>query len=227
MPSDADRAADPIEKFERWYAEAQPGAPRQGPGAYLASALYGLLRRASALAFQSANPFRPDVATLATVAPDGRPSARSVLFRGIVEGGFSFYTDYESNKGRELESNPSAVMVFYWSLPPRQVRVDGIASKLSREYALKDWQGRSRQNQAAAAAVTQSSIIGSREEYERSKQQTEEAYSGRSIPCPDSWGGYALVPDRIEFWEGRLDWLHERERYTLDDGRWERVRLAG
>jgi pyridoxamine 5'-phosphate oxidase len=227
MLNRANPAADPLEKFQRWYSEAQPGNRRGGLMAYPVSAVYGLLRRTLSLAFQSANLFRPDVATFATVASDNTPSARSVLFKGIVEGGFSFYTDYESDKGKELDANPSATMVFYWSLPPRQVRIDGKVEKLSRAYALKDWQGRTRENQAASAAVRQSIIISGREELEEKKRLIEHTYESTPIPCPESWGGYTLVPNKIEFWQGRYDWLHDRERYILNKERWERVQLAG
>jgi pyridoxamine 5'-phosphate oxidase len=220
------RATDPFEKFHRWYSEAQTGKQKNGPIRYLVSAVFGLLRRAISLIFNSANLFRPDIATLATVAPDNKPSARSVLFRGIVEGGFSFYTDYESDKGRELDLNSSAVMLFYWSLPPRQVRIDGNVKKLSREHAKNYWESRTRANQAASAAVRQSSIISGREELLEKKRHIEETYRDKPIPCPDSWGGYSLVPDKIEFWEGKFDWLHSRERYILNNGRWYRVQLA-
>lgn len=226
MIDDDDAATDPLEKFDRWYSQARAGKEEGGFLGLLESTVFGLLRRALSRTFRSANLFRPDVATLATVAADGNPSARSVLFQGIVEGGFSFYTDYESGKGRELELNPSAVMLFYWSLPPRQVRIDGHVEKLSREDAKSYWESRTRDNQAAAAAITQSSIISGREELLEKKRRIEETYRGKPIPCPESWGGYSLVPDKIEFWQGRLDWLHERERYISSQGRWKRVHLA-
>ena len=217
---------DPIERFHRWYSEAQPGGGRRGLSQRLAYVIYAVLRRAVPLVFQSANLFRPDVATLATVGPGNRPSARSVLFQGVVDGGFSFYTDYQSDKGRELDANPSAVMLFYWSLPPRQVRIDGHVVELSRERAAAYWATRTRANQAASASVTQSSVVSGRHELLERKRQIEEAYRDAPIPCPNAWGGYALVPDRIEFWEGSRDWVHHRERFTLRDGRWERAVVA-
>ncbi len=119
MLNDNTAPADPFKKFLVWYSEAQTGRGRKVSKTYLlVSAGFGLLRRVFSVIFPWSNVFRPDVATLATVTPDNKPSARSVLFTGLVEGGFSFYTDYESDKGKELGLNPSAVMLFYWSFPP-------------------------------------------------------------------------------------------------------------
>ncbi|MDJ0866294.1 MAG: pyridoxamine 5'-phosphate oxidase [Myxococcota bacterium] len=226
MADREEAAGDPLEKFQRWYAEAQTGVAGKRIERRIASAAFALLRKAIPLVSSSANLFRPDVATLATVDANDAPAARSVLFRGLVEGGFSFYTDYESSKGRELERNPSAVLLFYWSLPPRQVRVDGRVGKLSRELARAYWKSRTRANQAASAAARQSSILRDRQELVERARRIEETYGDEPIPCPESWGGYCLVPERVEFWEGRRDWLHDRERYTRRDGRWTRVQLA-
>ncbi|MBI2328863.1 MAG: pyridoxal 5'-phosphate synthase [Chloroflexi bacterium] len=226
MGDDSNTAVDPFQKFFTWYSGAQTGKEVKGTKNYLIATGFRLVRRVLSAIFPWANLFRPDVATLATVTPDNKPSARSVLFTGLVEGGFSFYTDYESDKGKELELNPSAVMLFYWSLPPRQVRIDGKVHKLSREAAEVYWQSRTRANQAASAAVRQSSIIGGREEHLEKTRQIEQLYQGKPIPCPDSWGGYSLVPVKIEFWEGKLDWLHDRESYVLNNGGWVKVKLA-
>ncbi|MBI4297115.1 MAG: pyridoxamine 5'-phosphate oxidase [Chloroflexi bacterium] len=226
MPDDSFTAADPIKKFLMWYSEAQTGRRGKGLKNYLVSSGFGLLRRVLSSIFPESNLFRPDVSTLATISHDNKPSARSILFHGLAEGGFSFYTDYESEKGIELELNPSAVIVFYWRLPPRQVRIDGKVQRLSREAAKFYWESRTRANQVAAAAVRQSSTISGREELIKKTRYIEQLYRGKPIPCPDSWGGYSLVPEKIEFWEGRRDWLHDRERYILNDGRWTNVKLA-
>ena len=226
MLNDTNTASEPFKKFLMWYSEAQTGRARKSPISYMMSAGFGLLRRTLSAVFPASDLFRPDVATLATVTPNGKPSARTVLFRGLVERGFSFYTDYESDKGRELELNPLAVMLFYWSFPPRQVRIDGMINKLSRESAERYWESRTRANQAAAAAVRQSSIVSGREELLAKVGHIEQTYKGKSIPCPDSWGGYTLVPEKIEFWEGRFDWLHDRERYILNNGCWNKVKVA-
>ena len=219
--------SDPFKKFFLWYSEAQTGRVGRNSKRYLLISLgFGLLRKALSAILPWSNLFRPDIATLATVTPDNKPSARSILFHGLADGGFSFYTDYESNKGKELDLNPSAVMLFYWSFPPRQVRIDGKVQKLSREDARRYWKSRTRANQAAAAAVRQSSIISGKEEFLRKTAGIEHKYKGKPIPCPDSWGGYSLIAENIEFWEGKLDWLHDRERYILNNGCWIKIKLA-
>ncbi len=108
----------------------------------------------------------------------------------------------------------------------RQVRIDGKVQKLSREAAELYWKPRTRANQAASAAVRQSSIISGREEHLEKTRHIERIYRSKPIPCPDSWGGYSLVPEKIEFWEGKLDWLHDRERHILNNGGWTKVQLA-
>ncbi len=184
---------DPITLFLKWYAEAQTGKGGLFPKHRVISRGIQVIRRLLAAVLPWSNLLRPDVATLATVTPENRPAARSVLFKGLVHGGFSFYTDYESKKGKELAANPSAVLVFYWHFPPRQVRIDGKVLKLSREKAEADWKARRRENQAASAAAPQSSIIRGREEMVKKVNQIKRRYKGKPIPCPDSWGGYSLV----------------------------------
>jgi len=217
---------DPIALFLKWYEEAQTGGSGLFSKKRVISWGVQVIRRLLSAVFPWSNLLRPDIATLATVTPENRPAARSVLFKGIAQGGFSFYTNYESKKGKELAANPSAVLVFYWHFPPRQVRIDGMVLKLSREEAEAYWKARNRENQAASAAVTQSSIIRGREELVEKVNQIKSRYKGKPIPCPDSWGGYCLVPEKIEFWEGRFDWLHQREHYVLNNGKWEKVSLA-
>lgn len=217
---------DPIKIFIKWYEEAQTGKSGLFPQyrviqwgiRSIKSLLTAILPWSSLL--------RPDIATLATVTADNRPAARSVLFKGLVQGGFSFFTDYESNKGKELAANPSAVLVFYWHFPPRQVRIDGKVIKLSREKAETDWNVRRRENQFASTAAPQSSIIQGREELVEKVNRIKHQYQGKQVPCPDSWGGYCLVPEKVEFWQGRFDWIHHREQYHLNNGVWERVFLA-
>ena len=217
---------DPIILFYQWYEEAQSGRGGLFPKNRVISPGLQVIRRLLASVLPWSNLFRPDIATLATVTPENKPGARSVLFKGFVQGGFSFYTDYESKKGKELTANPSAVLIFYWHFPPRQVRVDGVVLKLSREEAEADWKTRRRENQAASAAVPQSRIIEGREELVEKVNQIKRRYKGKPIPCPNSWGGYCLVPEKIEFGQGRFDWIHQRECYVLNNGIWERVFLA-
>lgn len=226
MESNDFATPDPVGLFLKWYVEAQTGRVGVAPKNRFFPRGIQVIRRLLATFLPWSNLLRPDIATLATVAPESRPAARSVLFRGLVEGGFSFFTDYESQKGKELAANPSAVLVFYWHFPPRQVRIDGRVLKLSREKAEADWNARRRGNQAAAAAARQSSVIQGREALVRKVNQLKRQYAGRAIPCPDSWGGYCLVPEKMEFWEGRFDWIHQRDRYILKAGAWERVFLV-
>jgi pyridoxamine 5'-phosphate oxidase len=219
-------APDPIEIFFRWYEEAQTGKGGLFAKNRLFSGGLRIIKRFSAAVLPWSNLLRPDIATLATVTRENRPAARSVLFKGFVHGGFTFFTDHESNKGKELAANPSAVLGFYWHVPPRQVRIDGRVLKLSRVEVEDDWKARRRENQMASAAAQQSSIIQGREELLEKVNQIKHRYKGTPIPCPDSWGGYCLVPEKIEFWQGKFDWIHQRERYILNNGTWTRVCLA-
>jgi pyridoxamine 5'-phosphate oxidase len=217
---------DPIKLFLKWYEEARTGKGGVFAKNRVISWAAQAIRRLLEAVLPWPNLLRPDIATLATTTLENKPAARSVLFKGLVDGGFSFYTDYESNKGKELAVSPSAVLVFYWHYPPRQVRIDGRVLRLSREEAVADWSARRRANQAASAAVRQSSVIGGREDLMEKVEQIKRRYKGKPIPCPDSWGGYRLMPDQMEFWEGRYDWIHHRERYVLNNGTWQRVLLA-
>jgi pyridoxamine 5'-phosphate oxidase len=219
-------ATDPIKLFLKWHEEAKTGKGGLFPKNWLISLGTQVVRRLLVAILPFSNLLRPDIATLSTITPENRPSARSVLFKGLVHGGFSFYTDYESNKGKELGANPSAVMVFYWHFPPRQVRIDGRVIMLSRKEAEADWRARRRENQAASAAAPQSSVIEGRENLIKRVNQIKRRYKGKPIPCPESWGGYCLIPDKIEFWEGRFDWIHLRECYVLNNDTWQRMFLA-
>ena len=217
---------DPIALFFNWYEEARTGRRGPLPKSRLISWGVRVIRRTLNAALPWSNLLRPDIATLATTTPDHKPAARSILFKGFEHNGFTFYTDDDSNKGKELRANPSAVMVFYWHFPPRQVRIDGTVLKLSRKAAEIDWKNRTRANQAASAALPQSSVIRTRNELIEKVGQIKKQYRDKPVPCPASWGGYCLVPESIEFWEGRINWIHLRERYVLDNGAWQRVLLA-
>jgi len=219
-------AADPTTLFLKWYDEAQSGTGGLFPQKNMISGGIQSIRRLLMTIFPWSNLLRPDIATLATVTAENRPAARSVLFKGIVYGGYSFFTDCESDKGKELAANPSAVLVFYWHFPPRQVRIDGKVLMLSRKEAEVDWKARRRENQAASSATMQSSTVEGRDELIQKVNHIKLRYKGKPIPCPESWCGYYLVPERMEFWEGSYDWIHKRERYILYNDGWERVFLA-
>jgi pyridoxamine 5'-phosphate oxidase len=166
----------------------------------------------------------PEAMTLATADADGRPSARMVLLKSADEHGFTFFTGYESRKGRELAENPRAALVFYWRELGRQVRVEGNVRKLPAAESDSYWQTRPARSRAAAAASRQSEPIASRSELEA---EFERQLALGDPPRPERWGGYVLEPDAIELWQHRDDRLHERARFTrAREGGWREELLA-
>jgi pyridoxamine 5'-phosphate oxidase len=164
---------------------------------------------------------------LATATPDGRPSVRIVLLRGIDDRGFTFFTNYESRKARELESNPFASMVCFWHELERQVRIEGRVERVSAEDSDSYFHGRPAGSRLGAWASPQSQVISGRDELEAQFRDLEKRYPDGSIPRPPNWGGYRLLPDAIEFWQGRPNRLHDRLRYTRQpQGGWLVERLA-
>lgn len=165
--------------------------------------------------------------TLATVGPDGYPSARTVLLKGYDEHGFVFFTNYESRKGQELALNPHATLLFTWLELQRQIRIEGEVEKISREASLAYFQSRPRESQIGAWASPQSSVIAGREVLEQREMEMEEKFAGLDkLPLPDYWGGYLLRPVALEFWQGRMSRLHDRILYTRTDHEWLIQRLA-
>jgi pyridoxamine 5'-phosphate oxidase len=168
----------------------------------------------------------PEAMTLATATPDGRPSARMVLLKQVDHEGFVFFTNYRSAKAEQLDSNPYAALVFYWSQFDRQVRVEGSVVKTSAQESRDYFKTRPRESQIGAWASEQSQAIASRQVLERRAQELEDLYRDREVDLPEHWGGYRLKPERIEFWKSRIGRLHDRILYQRDDSGWSIIRLA-
>ncbi len=163
--------------------------------------------------------------TLATVAPDGQPSARIVLLKSFDDRGFVFYTNYQSRKGNELAENPRAGLLFYWPQLWRQVRIEGVVEKISPAESEEYFQSRPLGSKLGAWASNQSEVVDKRETLEARFAELQKRF-GEDVPKPEHWGGYRLKPNSIEFWQGRDNRLHDRLRYRLqEDGGWAIVRL--
>jgi pyridoxamine 5'-phosphate oxidase len=166
-----------------------------------------------------------DSMTLATATANGHPSARIVLLKGVSESGFVFYTNYFSRKSKEISENPFASLVFYWPTLERQVRVEGELEKVSPQESDAYFASRPRGSQLGAWASLQSQTLSDRKVLEKRVRQVTEKYEGANVPRPENWGGFCLKPSVIEFWQGRADRLHDRERYQRHGDHWEVDRL--
>jgi len=194
--SELEAGADPIALFSDWFATA----------------------RQSGI-------FLPESMALATSTPDGVPSARMMLLKGFGADGFVFYTNFESRKGGELLENPRAAIVIHWPILERQVRVEGTVEQLTPEESAAYFRTRPRGSQLGAWASRQSAELENRAAMEQRFREHETRFKGGEVPLPPFWGGFRLVPRRIEFWQGRLNRLHDRLRYTRDGDRWTVTRL--
>jgi pyridoxamine 5'-phosphate oxidase len=196
--SENDLARDPFRQFERWFQEAE-----------------------------AARVVEPNAMVLATAGRDGRPSVRTVLLKGVDGRGFTFYTNLESRKGREIEGNPRVALLFPWYQLERQVIVEGPVTRLAREEAEAYFRRRPRGNQLASWASAQSTVIASRTVLEQRMQATEREFAGGEVPMPPRWGGFRVEPETVEFWQGRRNRLHDRLRYRRDAaGGWIVERLS-
>jgi pyridoxamine 5'-phosphate oxidase len=169
----------------------------------------------------------PNVMTLATIDNQGKPNARIVLLKDLDEKGFVFFTNYQSEKGQQLSTNPYASLVFWWAELERQVRVEGKVEKISEGESDQYFQSRPLGSQLGAWASPQSQVIESREVLDKNLQVLENQYQGKSIPRPAHWGGFRVIPHKFEFWQGRSNRLHDRICYHLQDNQgWDIKRLA-
>ena len=167
----------------------------------------------------------PESMAVATSTPDGAPSVRMLLLKGVDERGFVFYTNYESRKAAELDANPKAALCFHWGILERQVRVEGRVERVQEEESRSYYATRTRGSRVGAWASKQSQTLGARAELAERVKRFDEAYPGSDVPLPPFWGGYLLRPDVIEFWQGKADRLHERLEFRRAGEGWATRRL--
>ncbi|MDF5751597.1 pyridoxamine 5'-phosphate oxidase [Spongiactinospora sp. TRM90649] len=193
---EADLAADPVAQFAIWFADALDAGLPE-----------------------------PNAMVVATASAGGRPTARTVLLKGYSEQGFVFYTNYESRKGRDLTENARACLLFPWHPIRRQVRVEGSVVRLSKEESAAYFHSRPYGSRIGAWASRQSAVVGSREELDARYEELAARWP-EDPPVPEFWGGFRVVPQEVEFWQGRLDRMHDRLRYRRSRGAWVIERLA-
>lgn len=195
--NESDVADDPIVQFKAWWDEAM-----------------------------ASNADEVNAMTLATASKEGKPSARTVLLKGIHDDGFVFFTNYDSRKGNEIGDNPHVALLFFWKELERQVRIEGKIKKIDAEESDVYFKSRPLESRIGAWASPQSRVIPDRGFLEEKEKEVEMQFAGREIPRPQHWGGYVVIPDVIEYWQGRPGRLHDRILYTLSGQQWKKERLA-
>ena len=194
-----DLLPDPIDQFKIWFEES----------------------------VHTAGDREPNAMTLATADREGRPSARIVLLKGFDKRGFIFFTNYESRKGRDLAQNPRVALNFHWPWLERQIQIEGNVSRVSHDESQAYFDKRPLKSRLSAIISPQSSPVPSRAELERQFEEVSAEYADRNPPVPEFWGGYRVFPERMEFWQGRENRLHDRFLYTITvDGSWQIERLG-
>ncbi len=188
---------DPIVQFQHWFTDAQ-----------------------------NADCNEPNAMTLATCTPDAYPSARVVLLKGVDARGFVFFTDYRSRKGQELADNPAAALCFFWPELERQVRITGAVQRITRDETNQYFNSRPLGSRIGAWVSHQSQVIASRDVLEQEEAAVTARFADGNVPAPEHWGGFRVVPDEIEFWQGRESRLHDRMSYIKSGGRWVQRRLS-
>ena len=194
--SEEELSADPIKQFSEWFVFA---------------------RRARI--------YQHNAFSLSTCTPDGKPSSRMLLLKGVDPLGLIFYTNYDSRKGGELASNPRASMLFFWSELHRQIRVEGVVDRLDPQSSARYFHSRPRGSQIGAWASLQSRELHRRDELAKRVKEAERMYAGQEVPLPPFWGGFRLRPERFEFWQGRAFRLHDRVCYDRAESAWRKFRL--
>jgi pyridoxamine 5'-phosphate oxidase len=195
--AEGDVGHDPLALFDRWFREAQEA------GIYLHESM-----------------------TLATASPDGSPSAREVLLKGFGPEGFAFYTNYESRKAAELDLNPRAALLFHWATLHRQIRIEGPVTRTTQAESDAYHASRPRGSRIAAWASQQSAEIDNRAALERRFQEKEAEFRGSDVPLPPFWGGFRVIPERMEFWQGRANRMHDRILFRRAEEGWTVTRLS-
>ena len=167
----------------------------------------------------------PESMTIATSTPQGRPSSRVVLLKEVDQKGFVFFTNYGSHKAQELKENPFTALLFHWNMLQRQVRIEGKVEKITTEESNAYFQTRGRGSRIGAWASHQSQELDNRETLVQRVKYFEDKFAGKEVPLPEFWGGYRVIPNRIEFWQGKADRLHDRFIYESSENGWKIKRL--